>query len=73
MGSERCISDCRNTDDKYLLVPYFWVLEDTISQRVKANSVPYDVWEKQGNLLATKGNVIHYDFIEKFICDLAEK
>ena len=63
----------RNTDEKYILVPYFWVPEDTISQRVKANSVPYDVWEKQGNLLATKGNVIHYDFIEKFICDLAEK
>ena len=63
----------RNTDEKYILVPYFWVPEDTIPQRVKANSVPYDVWEKQGNLLATEGNVIHYDFIEKFICDLAEK
>lgn len=47
--------------------------EETIPQRVKANSVPYDVWEKQGHLLATEGNVIHYDFIEKFICDLGEK
>lgn len=63
----------RNTDEKYILVPYFWVPEETIPQRVKANSVPYDVWEKQGHLLATEGNVIHYDFIEKFICDLAEK
>lgn len=63
----------RNTDEKYILVPYFWVPEETIPQRVKANSVPYDAWEKQGHLLATEGNVIHYDFIEKFICDLAEK
>lgn len=63
----------RNTDEKYILVPYFWVPEETIPQRVKSNSVPYDVWEKQGHLLATEGNVIHYDFIEKFICDLAEK
>ncbi len=63
----------RDADEKYILVPYFWVPEDTIPQRVKANSVPYDVWEKQGYLLATEGNVIHYDFIEKFICDLAEK
>lgn len=31
------------------------------------------IWEKQGHLLATEGNVIHYDFIEKFICDLGEK
>ena len=63
----------RSAEEKYILVPYFWVPEETIPQRVKANSVPYDVWEKQGHLLATEGNVIHYDFIEKFICDLAEK
>ena len=63
----------RDADEKYILVPYFWVPEETIPQRVKANFVPYDVWEKQGYLLATEGNVIHYDFIEKFICDLAEK
>lgn len=63
----------RNSDEKYILVPYFWVPEETIPQRVKANSVPYDVWEKQGHLLATEGNVIHYDFIEKFICDLGKK
>lgn len=63
----------KNVDEKYILVPYFWVPEETIPQRVKANSVSYDVWEKQGHLLATEGNVIHYDFIEKFICDLAEK
>ncbi len=63
----------RNSDEKYILVPYFWVPEETIPQRVKANSVPYDVWENQGHLLATEGNVIHYDFIEKFICDLGEK
>lgn len=63
----------RNSDEKHILVPYFWVPEETIPQRVKANSVPYDVWEKQGHLLATEGNVIHYDFIEKFICDLGEK
>ena len=53
----------RNTDEKYILVPYFWVPEEMIPQRVKANSVPYDVWEKKGHLLATEGNVIHYDFI----------
>ena len=45
----------------------------TIPQRVKAALVPYDVWEKQGYLLSTEGNVIHYDFIEHFINELAEK
>ena len=63
----------RDEDEKYILLPFFWVPEETIPQRVKAASVPYDIWEKQGYLLPTEGNVIHYDFIEKFINDLAEK
>ena len=63
----------RDMDEKYIVLPFFWVPEDTIPRRVKANSVPYDVWEKQGHILATEGNVIHYDFIEHFIYDLAEK
>ena len=63
----------RDEDEKYILFPFFWVPEETIPQRVKAASVPYDIWERQGYLLSTEGNVIHYDFIEKFINDLAEK
>ncbi|WP_198014883.1 terminase large subunit [Oribacterium sp. NK2B42] len=63
----------RDEDEKYILLPFFWVPEETIPQRVKAASVPYDIWERQGYLLSTEGNVIHYDFIEKFINDLAKK
>ena len=63
----------RDEDEKYILLPFFWVPEETIPQRVKAASVPYDIWERQGYLLSTEGNVIHYDFIDKFINDLAEK
>ena len=63
----------RDENEKYVVLPYFWVPEETIPRRVKANSVPYDIWEKQGYLMSTEGNVIHYDFIEKFIENLAEK
>jgi len=63
----------RDEDEKYILLPFFWVPEETIPQRVKSASVPYDIWERQGYLLSTEGNVIHYDFIEKFINNLAEK
>ena len=44
-----------------------------IALLMKAASVPYDIWERQRYLLSTEGNVIHYDFIEQFINDLAEK
>lgn len=63
----------RDVDEKYILLPFFWVPEETIPQRVRSASVPYDVWEKQGHILATEGNVIHYDFIEHFIEELGEK
>ena len=63
----------RDEEEKYVLLPYFWIPEETIPRRVKANSVPYDIWEKQGYIMSTEGNVIHYDFIEKFIVYLSEK
>ena len=63
----------RDEEEKYVLLPYFWIPEETIPRRVKANSVPYDIWEKQGYIMSTEGHVIHYDFIEKFIMDLSEK
>ena len=63
----------RNEEEKYVLLPYFWIPEETIPRRVKANSVPYDIWEKQDYIMSTEGNVIHYDFIEKFIIYLSEK
>ena len=63
----------RDESEKYICVPYFWIPEDTIPIRVRRASVPYDVWERQGFLFATEGNVIHYGFIEKFIEELGEK
>ena len=60
-------------EDKYIVLPYFWVPEDTLDLRVRRDHVPYDVWEKQGYLETTEGNVIHYGYIEKFIERLGEK
>lgn len=60
-------------DDKYIILPYFWLPEETLSARVNRDHVPYDVWEKQGQLKTTEGNVVHYGFIEKFIEELGEK
>lgn len=54
------------------MLPFFWIPEDTIPQRVRRASVPYDVWYQQGYLMATEGNVIHYGFIEKVIEELGK-
>lgn len=60
-------------DDKYIILPYFWVPEESLDLRVRRDHVPYDVWERQGFLQTTEGNVIHYGFIEKFIENLGER
>ena len=60
-------------DDKYIILPYFWIPEDTLDLRVKRDHVPYDVWQRQGYLQTTEGNVVHYGYIEKFIEELGKK
>jgi phage terminase large subunit-like protein len=60
-------------DDKYSVLPYFWIPEDSIDLRVRRDHVPYDTWQKQGFLLTTEGNVVHYGFIETFIEDRGKK
>lgn len=60
-------------EDKYTVLPYFWVPEDTLELRVKRDHVMYDLWEKQGFIQTTEGNVIHYGYIEKFIEELGER
>ena len=63
----------KDEDDKYVVLPYFWLPEETLNLRVNRDHVPYDVWEKQEYLKTTEGNVVHYGFIEKFIESLGEK
>ena len=60
-------------DDKYVVLPYFWIPEDCLELRVRRDHVPYDVWERQGFLQTTEGNVVHYGRIEKFIERLGER
>ena len=58
--------------DKYSVLPFFWMPEHNIDLRVRRDHVQYDLW-KQGYLLTTEGNVIHYGFIEKFIEELGKQ
>ena len=60
-------------DEPFVVLPYFWIPEENIDLRVRRDHVPYDVWQKQGFLQTTEGNVVHYGFIEKFIEELGEK
>lgn len=63
----------RTDDEKYIVLPFFWIPEDNLELRVNRDHIPYDVWEMQVKLETTEGNVIHYGYIEKFIETLGKK
>ncbi|MCG9967541.1 terminase large subunit [Pelotomaculum terephthalicicum JT] len=60
-------------DDKFHILPYFWIPEENLDLRVRRDHVNYDLWQKQGYLKTTEGNVVHYGFIESFIEELGTK
>lgn len=60
-------------EDPYWVLPFFWLPEDTLSLRVRRDHVPYDQWARMGFIKTTEGNVVHYGFIEQFICQLGER
>lgn len=60
-------------DEPYIALPFFWLPEETLSLRVRRDHVPYDQWAKRGFIQTTEGNVVHYGYIERFICELGER
>ena len=62
-----------NEGEHYVVLPFFWLPKETLQLRVRRDHVMYDVWEKQGFIQTTEGNVVHYGFIEQFIIRLGEK
>ena len=58
--------------DCYKWLPFFWIPEEKMRDRVKRDRVPYDLWVKQGLVKATPGNVIDYQVIIADILKLRE-
>ncbi|MGB7194897.1 MAG: terminase TerL endonuclease subunit [Collimonas pratensis] len=55
------------------LLPFFFVPEDGVKKRSERDRVPYDLWIKQGYIIATPGAVIDYDYIRAKLNALAEQ
>lgn len=62
-----------DADEKYQILPYIFIPEETIDLRSRRDHVNYDLWKKQGHIIATEGNVVDYDYILKLLCELNRK
>ena len=60
-------------DDRWIVLPKFYVPEDTILKRSRSDRVHYDVWAKNGYLTATPGEVVDYEFVKRDILAASEE
>jgi phage terminase large subunit-like protein len=60
-------------DDRYGVLPFFWVPEEGARQRERRDHVPYKQWIRDGHIQTTPGEVIDYDVIRKAINDLGKR
>lgn len=58
--------------DEWHVRPTFWLPEQGLREKARADRVPYDVWEREGWLQTTPGPAIDYRFVAAFLrgfCD----
>jgi phage terminase large subunit-like protein len=49
------------------VVPTFWLPEDGLPEKSRADRVPYDVWARDGHLETTPGRAIEYEFVANYL------
>jgi phage terminase large subunit-like protein len=47
--------------------PTFWLPKDGLHDKAKKDRVPYDVWHKDGHLLAAPGKSIDYEYVATYL------
>lgn len=47
------------------ILPFFWIPQERMHERVKRDKVPYDVWVRDEFVEATPGDVIDYGYIRR--------
>lgn len=54
-------------DGEWDVEPTFWLPENGLLEKARADRVPYDVWQQQGFLQATPGASVSYDFVAQYL------
>jgi phage terminase large subunit-like protein len=53
----------RSEEEKWLVLPRFWVPAENIETRSRRDRVPYDIWRERKAVEPTHGNVVDYDAV----------
>ncbi len=60
-------------NEKWVVLPRFFIPRARIAERVKRDRVPYDQWVRNGAMTPTEGNVVDYAFVKQSLRDDAEQ
>ena len=59
-------------NDKFQLLPFFWIPEEKMLEKIRKENINYDLWVKAGFVKVTSGNVLDYDFVKADILQIVE-
>lgn len=59
-------------NDKFQLLPFFWIPEEKMLEKVRKENINYDLWVKAGFVKVTSGNVLDYEFVKADILQIVE-
>ena len=57
-------------NDRFQLLPFFWIPEEKMREKVKKENINYDKWVAEGFVTVTPGNVVDYDFVKADILQI---
>jgi len=56
-------------DDRWHVEPVFWLPEEGIAQKSVTDRVPYDMWAREGKMIACPGRTVSYEYVANFLAD----
>ena len=59
--------------EKLAVLPTFWLPEDGLAEKSRADRVPYDLWQQQGFLETTPGASIEYEFVAAYMREVFDR
>jgi phage terminase large subunit-like protein len=60
-------------DGKWRTFSTFWLPEEGLVEKSASDRVPYDLWHRQGHLIATPGKSVSYEYVAHHLRDLCNR
>ena len=68
-----CFGLLFKVDKMFHWIPFFYLPELSLLERVRRDHVNYDKWMTEGHILSTGGDVVDYEYVRAHINELAKK